>query len=133
MSPLWSCDWAECQSPAVQRAGDCLLCNRHICRTHLQGKWYTCPKPETNWSEYSARYAAAEAQRLDELCQRIDGRQLCARASQARGGTGVQCSVDLSPKKLSAMTGRQNCHVDVVFADGVVWLARIRLSSAILP
>ncbi|KAL1851053.1 hypothetical protein Daus18300_012662 [Diaporthe australafricana] len=31
------------------------------------------------------------------------------------------------------MMGGQNCHVEVVFADGVVWLARFRLSSAISP
>lgn len=31
------------------------------------------------------------------------------------------------------MMGGQNCHADVVFADGVVWLVRIRLSSPISP
>ncbi|KAK3690233.1 hypothetical protein B0T22DRAFT_463215 [Podospora appendiculata] len=133
MPALWSCDWVGCQSPAVQRAGDCLLCDRHLCRTHLQDQWHTCPKPETNWNEYSARYAAAESQRLDELCRRIDGGKLCVRASQVRGGTNVQCAIDLSPKKLSAMMGGQNCHAEVVFADGVVWLARFRLSSPISP
>ncbi|KAI0884292.1 uncharacterized protein GGS22DRAFT_165295, partial [Annulohypoxylon maeteangense] len=46
MAPLWLCDFAGCQSPAVQRAGDCLLCDRHLCRTHLQDQWHTCPKPE---------------------------------------------------------------------------------------
>ncbi|KAI0385191.1 hypothetical protein F5Y04DRAFT_207122 [Hypomontagnella monticulosa] len=133
MPPLWSCDWVDCQSPAVQRAGDCLLCDRHLCRTHLQDQLHTCPKPETNWNEYSARYAAAESRRLKELCRRIDGEKLCVRASQVRGDTNVPCTIDLSPKKLSTMMGGQNCHADVVFADGVIWLARFRLSSAISP
>ncbi|EFY91710.1 hypothetical protein MAC_02300 [Metarhizium acridum CQMa 102] len=31
------------------------------------------------------------------------------------------------------MMGGQNCHAEVVFADGVVWLARFRLSSPISP
>ncbi|KAK4164677.1 hypothetical protein QBC43DRAFT_334221 [Cladorrhinum sp. PSN259] len=151
MPPLWSCDWVGCQSPAVQRAGDCLLCNRHLCRTHLRDQWHTCPKPEvnkvhalrheiiidhhnqTNWNEYSARYAAAESRRLEELCRRIDGEKLCVRASQVRSDTNVPCAIDLSPKKLSAMMGGQNCYAEVVFADGVVWLARFRLSSPLSP
>ncbi|KAI5857336.1 hypothetical protein GGS23DRAFT_607908 [Durotheca rogersii] len=133
MPSLWICDWVSCQSPAVQRAGNCLLCDRHLCRTHLRDEWHTCPKPETNWDEYSARYVAAESWRLDELCRRIDGQKLCTRASQVRGGTNVPCAIDLSPKKLLVMMGGQNCHAEVVFADGVVWLARFRLSSPISP
>lgn len=31
------------------------------------------------------------------------------------------------------MMGAQNCHANIVFADGVVWIARFRLSSAISP
>ncbi|KAI8628610.1 hypothetical protein F5Y19DRAFT_464980 [Xylariaceae sp. FL1651] len=80
MPPMWLCNWVGCQSPAVQRAGDCLLCDRHLCKTHLQDQWHTCPKPETNWNEYSAWYAATESRRLEELCRRIDGRKLCALA-----------------------------------------------------
>ncbi|KAK0610583.1 hypothetical protein B0T17DRAFT_565496 [Bombardia bombarda] len=131
MTPLWSCGWAGCELPAVQRTGDCLLCNRHLCRTHLGDQWHKCPKPETNWKEYSVQYAAADSQRLDELCRRINGENLCACASQLRGG--VQCAVDLSPKKLRSLMGGQNCHAGVVFTDGVVWLARLRLSNVISP
>jgi hypothetical protein len=47
---LWLCDWVDCQKPAVQRAGDCPLCERHLCRTHLQDTWHTCPKPEVSIS-----------------------------------------------------------------------------------
>ncbi|KAI0399408.1 hypothetical protein F4802DRAFT_610915 [Xylaria palmicola] len=52
----WPCDWDNCRQPAVQRAGDCLLCDKHLCRTHLQDQWHKCPKPETNWEDYSAKY-----------------------------------------------------------------------------
>ncbi|KAJ3482459.1 hypothetical protein NLG97_g7564 [Lecanicillium saksenae] len=31
------------------------------------------------------------------------------------------------------MMGGQNCHADVTFADGVVWIARFRLSGAMSP
>ncbi|KAL7918220.1 hypothetical protein ACQKWADRAFT_304818 [Trichoderma austrokoningii] len=133
MSSLWPCDWTDCQLPAVQQAGNCLLCNRHLCRLHLQEPWHACPNPESNWSEYSAQYAAAEAQRLNELYQRINSVNLCARASQVRDGANVPCTIDLSPKSLSVMMGGQNCHAEIKFEDGVVWLARLRLSSAISP
>lgn len=29
--------------------------------------------------------------------------------------------------------GGQNCHVDIEFEDGIVWLARIRLDDPLLP
>ncbi|KFH47531.1 hypothetical protein ACRE_015910 [Hapsidospora chrysogenum ATCC 11550] len=75
------------------------------------------------------QYAAAESRRLDELCGRIDGAKLCERASRVRSDGNVPCTIDVSRKKLSTMMGAQNCHAEVVFADGVVWLARFRLSS----
>jgi hypothetical protein len=88
---------------------------------------------QTNWNEYSVRYAAAESRRLEELCRRVEGGKLFVRASQVCSGTNVPCAIDLSPKNLSAMMGGQNCHAEVVFADGVVWLARFRLSSPVSP
>lgn len=59
--------------------------------------------------------------------------KLCARASRVRSDAAVPCKIDLSPKKLSAMMGGQNCHAEVVFADGVTWLARFRLSGPVSP
>ncbi|KAG6075572.1 hypothetical protein E4U16_003292 [Claviceps sp. LM84 group G4] len=66
------------------------------------------------------------------MCQRIDGVKLCERASQVRG-TNVPCAIDLSPESLSAMRGGQNCHLQIKFEDGVVWLARFRILSVIAP
>lgn len=66
---------------------------------------------------------------MDELCRKINGEALCARASHLRGKPNVPCNVDLSPKNLSKMMGGQNCHADITFADGVVWMARFRLSG----
>ncbi|OAQ98036.1 hypothetical protein LLEC1_01433 [Akanthomyces lecanii] len=133
MPALWPCSAEDCQFPAVQRAGDCLLCGKHLCRVHLQDQWHKCARPETNWNDYSAQYAAAEARRLGELCKSIDSTKLCARASQVRSGEYVPCAIDLLPQKISAMMGGQNCHAEITFEDGVVWLARFRLSSLISP
>lgn len=50
-----------------------------------------------------------------------------------RSGEHVSCVIDLSPEKTSAMMGGQNYHAEIMFEDGVVWLARFRLSSPISP
>ncbi|KAI1168874.1 hypothetical protein F5B18DRAFT_202114 [Nemania serpens] len=128
---LWPCDWDDCGQSAVQRAGDCLLCERHLCRTHLQDHWHKCPKPETNWDDYSAQYAASEARNINELCRRIDASKLCRRASLLR--KGIPCTINLSRKNLSTMMGGQNCHAEITFRDNVKWLARFRLPKTSSP
>ncbi|KAJ6789214.1 hypothetical protein PWT90_10435 [Aphanocladium album] len=86
-----------------------------------------------NWKDFSALYAAGEAQRLDELCRKINGAELCVRASSLRGEPRVPCKIDISAKNLSQMMGGQNCHADVTFDDGVVWIVRFRLFGPISP
>ena len=39
----------------------------------------------------------------------------------------------LNIEKVSCQMGGQNCHLDILFEDGVVWLARIRLDDPLLP
>ncbi|KAJ0163725.1 hypothetical protein CTA2_2517 [Colletotrichum tanaceti] len=129
--PLWSCNFEACTNPAVQKEGDCLCCDRHLCRKHSSEPFHTCPNPEENWSAFSAQYAATEARHIDELCNRIDGPKLCSRASEIRGG--IPCTVDLSRKHLSSMMGHQNCHAEIVFKDKVRWLARLRLTRTTSP
>ncbi|OGE55402.1 hypothetical protein PENARI_c004G02648 [Penicillium arizonense] len=109
----WTCEWESCEKPAAQRTGDCLLCDKHLCRTHRQEQWHKCPKPEEDWESYSAQYATTEARHIDELRRRIDSSELCARASMLRNG--IPCTVDLSQKGLSTMMGNQNCHAELVF------------------
>ncbi|KAI0198917.1 hypothetical protein F4808DRAFT_434249 [Astrocystis sublimbata] len=130
-SPLWSCDWKDCQNPGVQRAGDCPLCYRHLCRKHIGDDWHKCPKPEVNWDEYASQYVAAETRQMNQLCARIDGEKLGARASSLRGG--MPCTVNLSRKELSSMMGGQNCHAEITFHDGVKWLARFRVTNMASP
>lgn len=48
-----------------------------------------------------------------------------------RSGEYVPCAIDLSPENISAMMGGQNCHAEIVFEDGAVWLARFRISNPI--
>ncbi|KAK1509298.1 hypothetical protein CABS01_16852 [Colletotrichum abscissum] len=129
--PLWICDWELCRYPAVQRDGDCLLCRKHLCRTHLREPWHACPRAEENWEAYSLQYAAAEAHDLDQLRRKINVSKLCSRASMIRNG--IPCVVDLSTKQLASMMGNQNCHAEIAFEDGVVWIARFRITKATSP
>ncbi|KAL2018802.1 hypothetical protein VTK56DRAFT_360 [Thermocarpiscus australiensis] len=65
------------------------------------------------------------------LSARIDGSKLCSRASRIRGG--ISCTTDLSAQSLSTMMGGQNCHAEIIFDDGVTWLARFRLAKVSSP
>ncbi|KAI0097197.1 hypothetical protein GGR51DRAFT_484459 [Nemania sp. FL0031] len=129
--PLWLCGWDDCRQPAVQRAGDCSLCDKHLCRTHLRDEWHKCPKPEEDWENYASQYAAAESRQINELCRRINSAKLRERASLLR--EGVPCTVDLSANSLLAMMGSQNCHAEITFQDDVKWLARFRVPSISSP
>lgn len=40
---------------------------------------------------------------------------------------------NLNVEAILSQTGGQNCNIDIVFQDGVVWLARIRLDDPLLP
>ncbi|KAI9823220.1 MAG: hypothetical protein M1826_000233 [Phylliscum demangeonii] len=66
---------------------------------------------------------------------RIDA--LISIASRLRDG--VPCSVPafahrtVQLAKVAAQMGGQNCHLDIEFDDGVIWLARIRLDDPTLP
>lgn len=65
---------------------------------------------------------------------------LVSAASKARDG--LQCTVpalarnsdgELNLELIQSQIGGQNCHVDIEFEDGTVWLARIRLDDPLLP
>ncbi|KAI0390045.1 hypothetical protein F5Y17DRAFT_472179 [Xylariaceae sp. FL0594] len=127
----WSCDWDGCNQPAVQRAGDCPLCLRHLCRSHLQHQWHKCPRPEDNWEDYCAQIVATETRQMNGLYHRIDNSKLCEGASLLR--MGIPCTSNLSSKNLSSMMGGQNCHAEITFQDNIKWLARFRLPNISSP
>lgn len=45
----------------------------------------------------------------------------------------MPCEAEITRKSLSSMMGNQNCHVEVIFQDGVKWLARFRLTKTSSP
>ncbi|KAI1311833.1 hypothetical protein F5Y03DRAFT_290577 [Xylaria venustula] len=131
--PMWTCDFAACQRPAVRTLGECALCNRHLCSHHLQHPFHTCPKWE-DAEAYDPASRSAEAVELELLIKKIDTSALASRASELRGG--VPCSVPTlryDHATRSSVMGGMNYHIEVTFEDGVKWLARVRRSNATSP
>lgn len=84
---------------------------------------------------YYDAYDAAKKVHLDALLAEINFDALTSVASKVR--KGIPCRLPALDSDLgqavSSQTGGQNCHLDVVFNDGVTWIARIRLRDPTLP
>ncbi|KAI9760986.1 MAG: hypothetical protein M4579_001362 [Chaenotheca gracillima] len=85
---------------------------------------------------YFAAYDAAKRRLLRSLLSEIDLRRLTAQASRLRGGIPCCTLPNESEEERDTLlqatlkqTGGQNCHLDITFEDGVVWLARVRLCN----
>ncbi|KAI1502111.1 hypothetical protein F5X99DRAFT_408301 [Biscogniauxia marginata] len=131
--PMWTCDFANCEKPAVRNLGDCILCNRHLCSDHLQPAVHKCPKWEDE-NIYDPAARAAEADELAELIKKINTSALAARASHLRGG--IACSIPplhYDRETRSSVMGGMNYHIEVNFDDGIKWIARVRRFNATSP
>ncbi|KAI0471372.1 kinase-like domain-containing protein [Xylaria cf. heliscus] len=131
--PMWTCNFADCNGPAVRNSGDCILCNRHLCSEHLLPTVHKCPKWE-DADNYDPAARAAEADELSQLIKKINTTALEARASQLRQGT--PCSIPAlyyDREKRSSVMGGMNYHVEICFEDGVKWIARVRRFNATSP
>ncbi|KAI9795794.1 MAG: hypothetical protein M1833_006815 [Piccolia ochrophora] len=89
---------------------------------------------------YYDAYDTAKKQHLLRLLHMVDVRALKSLASRLRDGISSiipalegHSSEDARLEAVMSQMGGQNCHLDVVFEDGVVWLARIRLDDPTLP
>ncbi|EPS35896.1 hypothetical protein H072_10628 [Dactylellina haptotyla CBS 200.50] len=85
-------------------------------------------------------YDTAKAAQFEDFLTRVDFKSIESKASSLRGGIPCRIPVfapngDFSKRKELALaqTGGQNCNVDVVFEDGVTWLARIKLDDPLIP
>ncbi|KAI0871249.1 hypothetical protein GGS24DRAFT_472212 [Hypoxylon argillaceum] len=131
--PMWTCDVADCAKPAVRNLGDCVLCKRHLCSTHLQPTFHQCPK----WADadnYDPAARTAQAEELEELIKKINTTALETRARHLRGG--IPCSIpplEYNHATHSSVMGGMNYHVEISFDDGVKWIVRIRRFNTTSP
>ncbi|KAI2463258.1 hypothetical protein F4781DRAFT_417242 [Annulohypoxylon bovei var. microspora] len=131
--PMWTCDFAGCQNPAVRDLGDCVLCDRHLCSSHLQHEFHKCPKWE-DADKYDPIAHVAEADELTKLIKKINTSALATKASHLR--KGVPCSIptlQYDRAIRNSVMGGMNYHIEICFDDGVKWIARIRRFNATSP
>ncbi|KAI9679958.1 MAG: hypothetical protein M1817_004973 [Caeruleum heppii] len=89
---------------------------------------------------YYDGYDAAKKRHLLRLLHKVNVGALTSLASKIRNGVPStipalegHSSEDARLEAVMSQMGGQNCHLDVVFQDGVVWLARVRLDDPTLP
>ncbi|CAI7610892.1 unnamed protein product [Penicillium palitans] len=84
---------------------------------------------------YDPAAQAAEKQEITTLIEKIDVFALTQRASSLRNG--LPCSVvqglQYNRALRSSVMGGMNYHIEVLFEDGISWLARIRRFNATSP
>lgn len=65
------------------------------------------------------------------IASRLHGDIKCVLPAVISGGGQVKLSID--SKLVSSQMGGQNCHADIQFQDGTVWIARLRLEEPTVP
>ncbi|KAL4886639.1 hypothetical protein BJY04DRAFT_213398 [Aspergillus karnatakaensis] len=131
---MWSCDFDNCGQPSVPKDGDCIICDRHLCATHLNQDHHDCPQWEDG-EAYDSAAQDAERKEITTLLNNIKVDALLSRASHLR--EGVPCflarNLRYDHSTRSSVMGGMNYHIEIHFQDDVVWLARIRRCNATSP
>lgn len=85
--------------------------------------------------KYDPAAQQAEQEEITKLVDRIDIPTLLSRASDLRGGIVCSLPHDLQYNRStrSSVMGGMNYHIEILFEDGISWLARIRRSNATSP
>ncbi|KAL1305438.1 hypothetical protein AAFC00_002321 [Neodothiora populina] len=123
---MWRCDFQACRADSVRVLGDCMICNQHLCYKHLKPEHHKCP-PWEDAEAYEAASRVSESNEIKHLLETINISALHQTASSLRNG--MICSVSTT----NLIKGGMNVHLEIVFDDGVVWLARIRRHNATSP
>lgn len=90
--------------------------------------------PWQDAERYDPAAREAEEKEMETLFRKVNRKALAARASHLWGG--IHCAIPAlqhNRTKQSSIMGGMNYHVEIVFEDGVVWLARIRRFNATSP
>ncbi|KAF7630233.1 hypothetical protein AFLA_010860 [Aspergillus flavus NRRL3357] len=110
---MWTCDFKDCDRPAVRSEGGCIICDRHLCVKHID---HECPTWQDGES-YDPAAQEAERKEITRLLKSLDLSALLSRARSTR----------------SSVMGGMNYHIEILFDDGFRWLARIRRFNATSP
>lgn len=134
---MLTCDILDCHNAPVRCSIAAGCCHRRLCSKHQSPPFHDCPKSEDNWDAFCKAFVKTETVELLALQQRINSIQLANVASSLRND--IPCTIPAlvaataNCPKLSKMMGGMNVHLDIVFDDNVVWLARIQRTTAVTP
>ncbi|RSL90896.1 hypothetical protein CEP52_014413 [Fusarium oligoseptatum] len=119
MSPYWACVVDGCQNAAAIDFGGCERCEAMYCSSHVKGVHHPCKDSALGRDEL----VAARTAELTALSNKINHAALVKRATELSGGKACQLN-DEDPMGYHLM-GDRHIHLQLIFEDGTVWLARI--------
>ncbi|KAG2058291.1 hypothetical protein BDR06DRAFT_950747 [Suillus hirtellus] len=134
---MLTCDILDCHNAPVRYSIAMGCCHRRLCSKHQSPPFHDCPKSEDDWDAFCKAFVKTETSELVTLQQRIDPIQLANIASSLRND--IPCTIPAlvattaNRPKLSKMMGGMNVHLDILFDDKVIWLARIQRTTAVTP
>ncbi|KAI1114975.1 hypothetical protein F5Y14DRAFT_461070 [Nemania sp. NC0429] len=119
MVRFWNCAIAACPDAAAIDVGDCERCKSMYCATHIASALHTCTKEPLD----DDAWLAAQTAELVALHRKTNHAALLRRATELSGG--LACRLDDEDPLGRRQMGGMHVHLQLVFEDGTVWLARI--------
>ncbi|KAI0977489.1 hypothetical protein F4678DRAFT_468639 [Xylaria arbuscula] len=117
MLRFWDCAIAGCPKAAAIDVGSCERCESMYCAEHIRSAVHECePLDDDDLWE-------AQTTKLVNLRKKTKNDALLRRASELSGGMACRLD-DQDPLGRSQMGGKY-VHLQLLFEDGTVWLARI--------
>ena len=159
--PLRRCDFPGCSKAAERDCGNCMICSSHRCLEHLAPEFHACPsevsviilpkilfrstltKQDNDPDTFFVAYDSTKEGHLQALLDKVNfdalkiiashlyGNVACALPAVDTGSEQERPVVD--SRLVSDQMGGQNCHLDIRFDDGTVWIARLRLEEPTIP
>ncbi|KAG0702633.1 hypothetical protein DFH29DRAFT_804745 [Suillus ampliporus] len=134
---MFTCDVPDCCNAPVRSYISKGCCHRRFCSIHRSPPFHDCPKSEDAWDAFCKAFVKTETDELTALREGINPIQLANVASSLRND--VPCTIPAlvastaNRPQLSKMMRGMNVHLDILFDDNVVWLARIQRTTANTP
>ncbi|KAI0874930.1 hypothetical protein GGS24DRAFT_457324 [Hypoxylon argillaceum] len=119
MVRFWNCAIAACPNAAAIDIGDCQRCESMYCAKHIESSLHTCEKEPLD----DDAWLAAQTAELVALRQKTNHAALLRRATELSGG--LACRLDEEDTLGRRQMGGMHVHLQLIFEEGTVWLARI--------
>ncbi|KAF4466531.1 Methylglyoxal reductase (NADPH-dependent) [Fusarium albosuccineum] len=119
MTRFWDCAVEGCPNPAAIDVGGCMRCQSMYCSTHIRSVLHSC-KAEPLYDE---EWEAAITAELVALKSKTNHEALLRHAIELSGGKS--CRLDGRDPLDRSLMGGMHVHLQLIFEDGTVWLARI--------